>query len=139
VGGATGPQPAHGSGDRIQQFKFLIHDRDAKFTDTFDVIFACEGVRGLRTPVRTPRANAVAERWIGTVRCELLDRMLIVGHRLEAALSGRRGHYNQHRPHRSLGQAPPLAATPLPVPPASIRAARLDQIGGSIHESAQVA
>jgi hypothetical protein len=64
--GPAGSQPAHGSGDRIQQFKFLIHDRDAKFTDTFDVIFASEGVQSLPTPVRTPRANAVAERWIGT-------------------------------------------------------------------------
>jgi putative transposase len=51
--------------DRIQQFKFLIHDRDAKLTAAFDVIFASEGVRGLPTPVRAPRANAVAERWIG--------------------------------------------------------------------------
>jgi putative transposase len=90
--------------------------------------------------VRAPRANAVAERWIGTVRRELLDRMLIVGQRhLEAALSGDVAHYNQHRPHRALGQAPPLASTPLPVPPASIRVARLDRIGGLIHESAQVA
>ena len=99
--------------DRIQQFKFLIHDRDARFTAALDVIFASEGVRSLRTPVRAPRANAVAERWIGTVRCELLDRMLIVGQRhLEAALSGYVAHYNQHRPHRSPGQAPPLGATP---------------------------
>jgi hypothetical protein len=75
--------------DRIQVFKVLIRDRDAKFTAALDVIFASEGVRSLRTPVRAPRANAVAERWIGTVRRELLDRMLIVGQRhLEAALSG---------------------------------------------------
>jgi putative transposase len=101
--------------DRIQQFKFLIHDRDAKFTAAFDVILASEGVRGLRTPVRAPRANAVAERWTGTVGRELLDWMLIVGQRhLEAALSGDVAHYHQHRPHRALGQAPPLASTPCP-------------------------
>jgi len=101
VGGPTGSQPAHGAGDRIQQFKFLIRDRDARFTAAFDVILAAEGVRGLRTLVRAPRANAVAERWIGTVRRELLDRMLIVGQRhLDAALSGYVAHDNQHRPHR---------------------------------------
>jgi hypothetical protein len=66
--------------------------------------------------------------------------MLIVGRRhLEAALSGDVAHYNQHRPRRSLGQAPPLGASPLPVPPASIRVARLDRTGGLTHEDAQVA
>jgi putative transposase len=90
--------------DRIGQFKFLIRDRDAKFTDAFDAIFASEGIRILRTPVRAPRANAVAERWVGTVRREVLDRMLIMGRRhLETALSGYVAHYNGHRPHRSLG------------------------------------
>lgn len=83
--------------DRIQQFKFLICDRDAKFTAAFDVIFASEGVRSLPTSVRASRANAVAERWIGTVRRELLDRMLLVGQRHpEAALSGDVAHDNQH-------------------------------------------
>jgi putative transposase len=52
----------------VGQFSFLIRDRDAKFTDTFDAIFSSEGIRILRTPVRAPRANAVAERWIGTIR-----------------------------------------------------------------------
>jgi hypothetical protein len=58
--------------DHMRQFKFLVRDRDAKFTDSFDAIFASEGIRALRTPVRGPRANAVAERWVGTVRRELL-------------------------------------------------------------------
>jgi putative transposase len=87
--------------DRIERFKFLLHDRDAKFTDTFDAIFASEGIRMLRTPVRAPRANAAAERWVGTVRRELLDRMLLLGRRhLEITLSGYVAYYNKHRPHR---------------------------------------
>jgi hypothetical protein len=99
--------------DRIGQFKFLIRDRDAKFTDTFDAIFASDGIRILSTPVQAPRANAVAERWIGTVRRELLDRMLTMSRRhLETALSVYVAHYNGHRPHRSLGQKPPLGVVP---------------------------
>ena len=58
--------------DHLGQFRFLIRDRDTKFTDSFDAILACQGIRTLRTPVRAPRANAIAERWVGTVRRELL-------------------------------------------------------------------
>jgi putative transposase len=87
-----------GLADRIGRFRFLICDRDAKFTDSFDAVFGSEGIRILRTPVRAPRANAVAERWVGTVRREVLDRMLIVGRRhLESMLSDHVEHYNQHR------------------------------------------
>ena len=97
-------------------------------------------MRILRTPVAAPRANAYAERWVGTVRRELLDRMLIMGRRhLEAALSGYVAHYNGHRPHRSLGQAPPLGAVAPPAPVAIVRVARRDRLGGLIHEYAQVA
>ncbi len=96
-------------GDRVARFTFLIRDRDSKFTDAFDTVFASEGVRILRTPVRTPRANAIAERWIGTVRRELLDRMLIVNRRhLEAVLAEYVAYFNHHRPHRALHQAAPL-------------------------------
>jgi putative transposase len=65
--------------DRVGQFRFLVRDRDTTFTVAFDAVVAAEGIRVLRTPVRAPRANAHAERWVGTVRRELLDRMLIFG------------------------------------------------------------
>ena len=75
--------------DRIEQFRFLVRDRDATFTDTFDAILASEGIRILRTPMRAPPANAFAERWVGTVGRELLDRMLLLGRRqLQIALLG---------------------------------------------------
>jgi putative transposase len=125
---------------RVEQFKFLIRDRDAKFTEIFDAIFASEGIRILLTPVQAPRANAFAERWVGTVRRELLDRMLILGTRhLESALSSYVTHYNGHRPHRSLGQAPPLGTVPPPAPAAHVQVQRHDHLGGLIHEYAQVA
>jgi putative transposase len=95
--------------DRVGPFRWLIRDRDAKFTAAFDAVFAAEGIRVLRTPVRAPRANAYAERWVGTVRREVLDRMLILGCRqLRSVLAEYVDHYNGHRPHRALGQAPPL-------------------------------
>jgi len=90
-------------GDDLGRFRFLVRDRDAKFTAAFDMVLAAEGIQVLRTPVRAPRANAYAERWVGTVRREVLDRMLIFGHRhLERALGEYVLHYNRHRPHRAL-------------------------------------
>jgi hypothetical protein len=78
----------------------LIRDRDSKFTGVFDAVFASQAIRVLRTPVRAPRANAIAERWIGTVRRELLDRMLILSRRqLEVALAEYVAHFNAHRPY----------------------------------------
>jgi putative transposase len=104
-------------GERMAVFKFLIRDRDAKFTDVFDAVFASESIRILRTPVRAPQANAIAERWIGTVRRELLDRILITNRRhLTAVLTEYVAHFNDHRPHRALNQAAPLRSLP---PPAS--------------------
>jgi putative transposase len=127
-------------GDHIGQFRFLIRDRDAKFTDSFDAVFGSEGIRILRTPVLAPRANAYAERWVGTVRRELLDRMLIFGQRqLETLLAEYVTHYNEHRPHRALGQASPLRAVPPAGPTADMRVVRVDRVGGLIHEYAQVA
>jgi transposase InsO family protein len=117
-----------------------IRDRDAKFTDAFVAVFASERIRTLRTPARAPRANAYAERWVGTVRRELLDRTLIMGRRhLEMVLSDYVMQYNQHRPHRSLDQGPPLGVIPPPAPAADIPVVRLDRVGGLIHEYAQVA
>jgi len=125
---------------RVGQFRFLVRDRDAKFTAAFDAVFAAEAIKVLRTPVRAPQANAYAERWVGTVRRELLDRMLIVGGRqLRSVLAEYVDHDNGHRPHRALGQAPPLRPG-VPVvlaPPARI--VRRDRLGGLIHEYAQVA
>jgi putative transposase len=126
--------------DRVGQFRFLIRDRDAKFTAAFDAVFAAEGIRVLRTPVRAPRANAYAERWVGTVRREVLDRMLIVGCRqLRSVLAEYSNHYNVHRPHRALGQAPPLDPDGPAVLASAGRVVRRDRLGGLIHEYAQVA
>jgi len=126
--------------DRVGQFRFLIRDRDTKFTHSFDAVFGSEGIRILRTPVLAPRANAFAERWVGTVRRELLNRMLVVGRgQLETALAGYVAHYNEHRPHRALEQAAPLTAVPPPAPTGDVRVVRVDRLGGLIHEYAQVA
>jgi putative transposase len=124
-------------GDRAAQFTFLIRDRDTKFTDTFDTVFANEGIRILRTPVRAPRANAIAERWIGTLRRERLDRMLIVNRRhLERVLAEYVTHFNHYRPHRTLDQAAPLRPLPPDASPSQLRLQRRDRIGGLIHEYA---
>jgi putative transposase len=126
-------------GDRAGPFRFLIRDRDAKFTPAFDAVFAGGDIHILRTPVRAPRANAIAERWIGTLRRECLDHLLITGPRhLAIVLREFVEHYNTHRPHRSLDQQPPTGATPPPSIP-TVRPLRRDRLGGLIHEYSQVA
>jgi transposase InsO family protein len=103
--------------------RFLIRDRDSKFTRSFDAVFGSEGARVILTPIRSPKANAYAERWVRTVRTEILDRTLILSRRhLDRVLSRYTSHYNSHRPHRGIGLAPPQsrgAETP-PVPPGPI-------------------
>lgn len=118
-------------GDRAAQFTFLIRDRDSKFTGVFDAVFASENIRILRTPAQAPRANAIAERWIGTVRRELLDQILISNCRhLERVLAKYVTHFNHHRPHRALNQAAPLTALPAPKSPPPLHLRRRDLLGG---------
>ncbi len=121
--------------ERLDNVCFLIHDRDAKFSGPFDEILRGEGVRVIKTPVRAPRANAVAERWVRSVREECLDQMLVFGRRhLDQILRDYLTHYNTERPHRSLALAAP-GGTLQEVrgsPPAEI--CRRDVLGGLIHE-----
>ncbi len=117
----------------------MIRDRDSKFTAAFDAVFADADIRILRCPVRTPRANAIAERFIGTLRRECLDHLLITGpSHLKHVLQEFVEHYNTHRPHRSLDQHPPAGHTP-PPSGATIQPLRRDRLGGLVHEYVQVA
>jgi transposase InsO family protein len=125
--------------DHNRQLRFLIHDRDAKFPRAFDALLESDGIKVIRTPIRTPNANAHMERWVGTVRRECLDRMLIVGRRqLEHILRIYVKHYNRERPHRALALKPPDASPHSPITAASIshapKANRRDLLGGLIHE-----
>lgn len=122
--------------DRREPIKFLIHDRDSKFCGPFDEVFATEGVEVIRTPIRAPRANAVAERWVRTVRVECLDWLLITGRRhLEAVLRTYACHYNLGRPHRGLDLGVPDASeTGDQNLPRLGEIVRRDRLGGLIHE-----
>ncbi|MGH3806985.1 MAG: integrase core domain-containing protein [Pseudonocardiaceae bacterium] len=97
--------------DRATTIKFLLRDRDSRFTTAFDAVFAADGIRILTSPPRAPRANAICERMIGTLRRELLDRILIVNERhLRRTLAVYLQHFNTARPHRTLGQLAPAQA-----------------------------
>jgi putative transposase len=124
-------------GDQGRQVRFVLRDRDAKFTRSFDDVFRSEGAEVLRTPVQAPNANAYAERWIGTIRAECLDWLLIVGRgHLEQVLRVYAAHYNTHRPHRALELRPPDPPAGLHVArerkPGTVR--RRDRLGGLLHE-----
>jgi putative transposase len=96
-------------GERAARFRFLIRDRDTKFTSVFDDVLAGTGVRAIKTPARSPRANSFAERYVGTLRRECPDHLLIYSERhLRRVLAEYAQHYNEHRPHQSREQRPPL-------------------------------
>jgi putative transposase len=126
--------------DREQQVRFRIHDRDAKFPRAFDALLATENIKVIRTPVQAPNANAHLERWVGSVRRECLDRLLIVGRRqLEHVLGVYVRHYNRQRPHRALDLKPPEAngcsqAAGAGLPTDDLQVRRRDLLGGLIHE-----
>jgi len=128
--------------ERDRPLEFLVRDNDGKFTRAFDTVFNAEGMRVIRTPVRAPKANAVAERFVGTVRRECVDWLLIANRRhLHRVLREFVEHYNRHRPHRALGLAPPEPrhqAQPVATPPAAA-VGRHDRLGGLIHEYATAA
>jgi transposase InsO family protein len=114
----------------------LLHDRDAKYSGPFDEVFRAEGVEVVRTPFRTPRANAFAERWVRTVRSECLDWTLVRGRRhLERVLRVYAEHYNQARPHRGLQLDTPAKAERPETRPSRLRhVERRDLLGGLIHQ-----
>jgi putative transposase len=126
--------------DAGQQFRFLIRDHDARFSAAFDAVFAAADMSVIKTPVRAPRANAIAECFVGTIRRELLDRTLILNERHAAGvLRVFERHYNEHRPHRSLDQAAPLRPLPTRSRADVVSVRRVDRLGSVLHEYQQVA
>jgi transposase InsO family protein len=117
----------------FERMRFLIHDRDSKFTASFDEVFRSEGITVIHTPVRSPQANAYAERFVRTVRTECLDWLLIVGRRhLADVLRIYIQHYNRERPHRGLALHPPQPRAP--ELPRDGEVQRRDHLGGLVHE-----
>ena len=120
--------------DQLAGASALVRDRGSQFIDNFDEIFRTEGFKILKTPVRTPIANTYAERWIGSIRRELLDRTIIWNRRqLERLVIDYITHYNEHRPHRSLNQRPPTGAAES-APVATISPLRIPRCDGLINE-----
>ncbi len=124
--------------ERGTPVRFLIRDNDGKFGGAFDEVFRGEGIEVIRTPVEAPKANSIAERFVGTVRRECLDWLLIANRRhLDRVLRTYVEHYNGHRPHRALRLAAPDHANvvPLPLkPPCQTRINRRERLGGLINE-----
>jgi putative transposase len=122
--------------DQLADSRALVRDRGSQFIDTFDEVFRTEGLEILKSPVRTPVANAFAERWIGTIRRELLDRTIIWNQQqLERLATDYIEHYNTHRPHRSLNQRPPLVADErAPADPRNFRVMKSTRCQGLINE-----
>jgi putative transposase len=123
--------------EHAHRFRFLIRDRDAKFTIAFDAVFAAAGIQALRITPQAPKANAYAERWVRTVRTECLDWILVWNRRhLEHVLDRYVTHYNTARPHRGIDLTVPVAALePTPVSIEQVRRVeRADVLGGLIHE-----
>jgi putative transposase len=124
-------------GQRVASVKFLLRDRAGQFTGSFDAVFQAEAIRILASPPQAPRANAICERMIGTLRRELFDRLLIVNeHHLRRVLTEYLRHYNAARPHRALGQLAPARAhaRPLQINLAEHRIRRKQVLGGLTHE-----
>jgi transposase InsO family protein len=123
----------------LEDRSILIRDRDAKFSGPFDEVLRTEGLAVVKTPVRAPKANAVAERWVGSVRRECLDHILVLGRRhLHRVLEAYTEHYNRARPHRGLDLDPPdpeFDAMEI----AETRIVRRDVLGGLIHEYSRAA
>jgi transposase InsO family protein len=124
-------------GARAASVKFLIRDRAGQFTDSFDAVVTADGIRILTSPPQAPKANAICERIIGTLRRELFDRRLIVNeHHLRQVLTEYLQHYNTARPHRALGQLTPTQAGTRPpeINLAEYRICRKQVLGGLTHE-----
>ena len=127
-------------GEQAHQVKFMIRDRGSNYTAAFDAVLADAGIRTVLCNVRTPRMNAIAERWIGGCRRELLDRTLICNQtHLRQILRKYETHHNQHRPHRSLNSAAPLKPLPEPVDLERYHVRRHARISGMINEYRLVA
>jgi transposase InsO family protein len=125
--------------ERVDGLRFLLRDRDSKFTGAFDAVFTGAGMAIIRTPPKAPQANAIAERWVGTVRRECTDRILVTGERhLRAVLAEYAAHYNDHRPHQALAQRPPNPR-PAAVNKPAAQVQRRPILAGLINEYRQAA
>jgi putative transposase len=119
--------------------KYLVRDRDSRYTATFDAVLNDEGIAIMKTGIRVPRMNAIMERWVRSCRAELLDSTMIVNQaHLLHALREHETFYNEHRPHRALRAAAPLRPLPQPITEPDrldrLDIRRRDRLGGILHE-----